>query len=453
MHPLRAARSRRLLVTVFAVLGLLAGGAAAWQLPDRYAATARLLVVTATEGESGDHAAARVGSWAEILGGPEVASRAAEGSDDSGSWASAVESRVVSDTNLIEVTVTASTRDEARERVRAVTEEFVLYHDELAADLDESSAVVIVERPRTALAPDRLLIAMLLAGGLAAGLALGVLIALARPGRERTIGGPQDLAETLDAPLLGAIVDERRGGEQPLITGLDRQHPRVESYRILRTNLQFTGVDDGSRVIVVSSALAGEGKSTTVANLAIVTAQAGQRVAVVEGDLRRPRIAEYLGVTNDVGVTTVLVGRVDLETALQPGHTPGLEVLAAGRRPPNPSELVQTQAMRDLLAELRTRFDVVLIDTPPLLPVTDAAVTAQLADGVVVVVQHGQTRHEELATALGRLTAVDARILGAVLNMAPSKARQAYGAGYFGYGYEYADEYAEQRKGGSRRAR
>lgn len=455
---LRALRTRWRTVTVLTLLGLLISAVIVWQLPDRYTATARLLVLPTTADVDGADAILppeRVATLAELLAGEGVTAAAAEALGDdvtARDLALRTTARVIPDTDLLEVTVTAADRATASDEAGAIAEQFVERFAQFNGVSPAGFEASIVEPARAAPYPDWGRPALVLVSGLTIGLVIGAVVAVSRQSRDRTIKGPTDLAETVDTALLGAIVYDRSAPQAPLITGLDRQHPRVESYRILRTNLQFTGVDDRSRVIVVSSALAGEGKSTTVANLAIVTAQAGQRVAVVEGDLRRPKIAEYLGVPNDVGVTTVLVGRVDLDAALQPGRTPGLEVLASGRRPPNPAELVQTQAMRDLLANLRERFDVVLIDTPPLLPVTDAAVTAALADGVVLVVQHGKTRHEELKTALARLGAVDARLLGTVLNMAPSKSRQAYGAGYFGYGYEYAADYVEQRRGGARRA-
>ena len=133
-----------------------------------------------------------------------------------------------------------------------------------------------------------------------------------------------------------------------------------------------------------------EGKTTTTCNLAITLAQAGRRVVLVEGDLRRPRLAEYLGIEGAVGLTSVLIGRIAAEDALQPWGDIPLEVLASGPLPPNPSELLQSRAMELLLGDLERRADVVLVDAPPLLPVTDASILARMADGTVLVVRHGQ---------------------------------------------------------------
>jgi capsular exopolysaccharide synthesis family protein len=246
------------------------------------------------------------------------------------------------------------------------------------------------------------------------------------------------------APVLGAVAYDRAATQAPLITSLGNHHPRFEAVRILRTNLQFLDIDRDHKVIAVTSSVAGEGKSTTACNLAIALAQTGTRVVLVEGDLRRPRVSEYLGIEKTVGLTTVLVGRVALDAALQEAGTPGLDVLTSGALPPNPAEILQTDAMRALLAELRHRYDVVLIDSPPLLPVTDAALLASIADGAILVVRHGETGHDQVRAAVERLDSVGARLLGTVLSMSPAKELTRYG---YGYGYDRPAE----RRGGARR--
>jgi capsular exopolysaccharide synthesis family protein len=202
----------------------------------------------------------------------------------------------------------------------------------------------------------------------------------------------------------------------------------------VRTNLQFVDVDHPIKLIVVTSSIAAEGKSTTATNLAVVFAETGSRVLLIEADLRRPRVSDYLGLERAVGLTNVLAGQVSIDEVLQRWGTDGLTVLPCGSIPPNPSELLGSQNMVDLLTGLRQRFDTIIIDTPPLLPVTDAAVASVLADGVVVVVRYGRTNRAQLAAAVRSLESVDARVLGCVLNMQPAK--QAEGRGrYDGYGY------------------
>jgi capsular exopolysaccharide synthesis family protein len=211
----------------------------------------------------------------------------------------------------------------------------------------------------------------------------------------------------------------------------------VEAFRVLRTNLQFVNVDSPSKVFVVTSSLPEEGKTTTSCNLAVALAQAGQRVLLLEGDLRRPKISEHLNVEEAVGLTTVLVGRIGLADAVQPSGVPGLDVLPSGATPPNPSELLQSNAMHDVMDRLRKDYDVIVVDAPPLLPVTDAALLTAQSDGALLVIRHGKTTKDQVQHAAERLEAVDGRLVGAVLNMVP---RRRSGDTYYGYGYGYAPE-------------
>ena len=215
--------------------------------------------------------------------------------------------------------------------------------------------------------------------------------------------------------------------------------PWAEAFRVLRTNMQYVEVDQDQRVFVVSSSLPGEGKSTTAVNLAITLALAKQRVALVECDLRRPLIAKRLGLDDGVGTTSVLIGKVALRDALQPYGDTGLDVLACGPIPPNPSELLQSHAMEKLLGELREQYDIVILDAPPLLPVTDAALLAAQADGALLVVRHGKTTRDQLRHAVERIEAVDAKPIGVVINLAPARRTgRSYGYGYgYSYGYSY----------------
>ena len=215
---------------------------------------------------------------------------------------------------------------------------------------------------------------------------------------------------------------------------------------MLRTNLQFVNVDSDSKVYVVTSAVPGEGKSTTTANLAITLAESGQRVILLEGDLRRPKAVSYLQLEGAVGVTTVLVGRIELENAIQ-GWAKNLDVLAGGSTPPNPAELLQSQGMKRLLASLRKGYDIVLIDAPPLLPVADAALLAASSDGAILVVHHGETTKDQVAAAVGRIESVGARLIGTVINRSPIPKRGRSGYGY-GYGYGYAPEAGRSTSGG-----
>lgn len=272
--------------------------------------------------------------------------------------------------------------------------------------------------------------------GLVLGLLLGVGLAALRDVLDTTIKRAEDLEHTTAAPLLGTISFDGSAKGRPLITELDSHAPRVEAFRVLRTNMQFVDVDAVEKVFVVTSSLPSEGKTTTSINLAITLAQAGQRTLLIEADLRRPKAAVALDLDNAVGVTTVLVGKVSLTDAIQKHGETDLHVLASGAVPPNPAELLQSKAMSELLAEIRQQYDVVIIDAPPLLPVTDAALLAAQADGALLIARHGKTTKDQFAQAINRLEQVDARPVGVVLNMVPTGRR----AGGYGYGYGYAPE-------------
>ena len=383
----------------------------------------------------------RAQSYARLLSGEEIARRVVKTLDLSmtpAELSDEISASVVLDTVLLEVTVTDERAQRAQQIAKTLSEEFVGYVAELETPegLDAAPIKATVVDPASfsgdPVSPKPVLN---LSIGLILGLALGLVTAVLREVIDSTIKSPEDLARTIDSPLLGTITFDKSTPKSPLITSLGTHHPRVEAFRILRTNLQFIDIDSSNRVFVITSSVPSEGKSTTAANVAIATALGGRRVALVEGDLRRPRIREYFGVEGAVGVTTTLIGRVTLDAALQEhSPTPGLDILTSGTLPPNPSELLQTNAMAELIDDLRQRYDVVFIDAPPLLPVTDAAILSTLADGVILVIRHGKTSREQLRSAVERLEAVGGRLLGTVINMTPARGTGRYAYGY-GYGY------------------
>ena len=259
--------------------------------------------------------------------------------------------------------------------------------------------------------------------GLLVGLTIGIAAAVLRERFSKGARTTDDLTNLSGLPVLGEILLDRGAKSHPLIIGDSRGSARNESYRKLRTALQFVDVDSTVRVILVTSAVAGEGKSTTCANLAAAFAENGQRVLLIEADLRRPKVADLFGFEREVGLSNVLAGQVALEEALQGWGDSALTVLPSGMVPPNPSELLGSAHMAKLVSKTREMFDVVVIDSPPLLPVTDAAVTSANADGVVLVVRAAKTSKNQVDKALESLKAVDARVFGAVLNMTPVRRR------------------------------
>ena len=260
--------------------------------------------------------------------------------------------------------------------------------------------------------------------------------AVLRETLDTSVKTPDEAVDIVGAPLLGAINFDAKAAKSPLVVVSEPDSVRAEAFRQLRTNLQFVDIEHPLKSVVITSSLPGEGKSTTACNLAISLAQAGLKVILVEADLRRPRVGDYLGVESAVGVTSVLLGRVTLDDALQQWGGESLHVLGSGPLPPNPSELLGSSGMLNLLRELEGRADLVVIDAPPLLPVTDAAVLGTAASGVLLVIQSNATRREQVARAVSTVTSVGATLLGSVMNRVPLKGPNAYAYGY-GYGYDY----------------
>jgi capsular exopolysaccharide synthesis family protein len=267
------------------------------------------------------------------------------------------------------------------------------------------------------------------------GLLLGLGLAVLRETLDTTVRDPEAIQRDFGVPTLGAIAYDPDAKRRPLVVQADPRSPRAEAFRRLRTNLQYVDIDAVPRSLVFTSSVPEEGKTTTVTNLAITMAQAGLRVAVIEADLRRPRLAEYLGLESAVGLTNVLVGSVTLDDAIQSWGEFDLAVLASGPTPPNPSELLGSKAMADLVSRLERGFDMVLIDAPPLLPVTDAAVIASVTAGAIIIVRDGHTKQRQLGYAVSALHSVEARIYGAILTMVPTKGPNSH---YYGYKYRYA---------------
>lgn len=440
--------SRWVLVLVLAPLGLGAGQLAHAGATPRYEASAQVLVEppVGTDEQPARTLSARVlESYAIVLGGPALLGRATEALGVPAVPADDVRGRVVGDSTVLEVTVRDDALDDARELAGQVAEEFTTWLEASQEDLDagQRETTLVIDAgsgSSSPVSPDRWPYLLV---GLLVGALLGLAVARWRQATDRGIASAEDLEAVTGTPVLGAVAHDRTTPEAPLLTSLSPQHPRAEAIRILRTNLQFVDVDHDRKVVAVTSAVEAEGKTTTACNLAIALAQSGLRTALVEGDLRRPQVAESFGLENTVGLTTVLVGRVGLQEAMQETEVPGLDVLASGARPPNPAEIVQTGAMERLVSDLRQEYDVVLVDAPPLLPVADAAILALLADGALLVVRHGRTGQDQLRAAVDRLDVVGARLFGTVLSMAPRRA-----AGRYGYGYEYGTSERRRRRRG-----
>lgn len=294
--------------------------------------------------------------------------------------------------------------------------------------------------------------------GLIAGLALGMGTAVLRHTLDNRVRSDKDVEAISAAPILGGIAYDAKAPKRPLIVQDDPRSPRAEAFRSLRTNLQFIDVGgDGARSFVITSAMESEGKSSTASNLAIALDNAGHKVIVIDADLRRPKLAQYMGLEGAVGLTDLLIGRADMDDAVQQWGRGNLHVLPAGSVPPNPSELLGSSAMQSLAKRLENEFDYVLFDAPPLLPVTDAAVLSKFAGGAIVVVAAGRTHRSQLTAAVNALENVGVRLFGFVLTMLPVQGPHSYGYQAYGYGPVYAQDDVtvdkSSRRMGQRRVR
>ncbi|GMQ56970.1 CpsD/CapB family tyrosine-protein kinase [Vallitalea sediminicola] len=227
-----------------------------------------------------------------------------------------------------------------------------------------------------------------------------------------------------------------------LITFKEPKSPISESYRMLRTNLHYLNIDKENKSIVVTSSNPGEGKTTTMANLAITMSQAGQKVLLVECDLRKPRVHKTFGIDNNQGLVNIIVEKKPVKDIIHNLESiPNLDIITAGPIPPDPTELLESSIMKELVNKFREEYDVVLFDAPPVCSVTDAAILSSLVDGVILVIASGETNIESAKLAKKLLEKVNASILGVVL----SKADISKSGGYYYHYYEYGEDNGNKR--------
>ncbi|MBY0124234.1 CpsD/CapB family tyrosine-protein kinase [Bacillus sp. S/N-304-OC-R1] len=192
--------------------------------------------------------------------------------------------------------------------------------------------------------------------------------------------------------------------------------PISEQYRTIRTNIEYSNIDRENRMIMITSSSPGEGKTVTTVNLAIVFAQQGKKVLLIDADFRKPKVHEVFKKSNIIGLTTILIKQTPLMEAIKETKINNLYVLTSGPLTPNPSELLSSKSLRNLLAVIRKEFDFIIIDTPPILAVTDAQILANQCDGVILVINYGKTKFAQAEKAKNLLMNVNARILGVILN-------------------------------------
>ncbi|MGI5156863.1 polysaccharide biosynthesis tyrosine autokinase [Microbispora sp. CA-102843] len=446
LYYLRLIRGNWLLLVLALLVGLTAALVVTVRTPPRYVATITMLVSAddregsvSTAVQAGVLSQQRVQSYATLLTSRRVLAKIA-GDGDAEGFQADVTAEAIPNTSLLRATVADSEPRRAAARADALGDAFTAVIDQIERPTPKSPPTVRVtvvddaEIPENPVAPRPMV-----------NVALGLLIALLtavgglvlRDRLDTSVKTAEALQQVAKTSILGVIGYERDARRNPLITGGSGRSSRSEAFRSLRTNLQFIGVDRQPKSLVVTSCLPNEGKSSVSANLAIAMAQAGWRVILVDGDLRRPSVAGYLGIEGGTGLTDVLIDRARLPEVIQTWGRPGLSALPSGRVPPNPSELLGSQGMRAVLAQLTAEYDMVIIDAPPLLPVTDAAALGAICDAALLVVRHGKTRREQVVRAAELLSSINARLVGAVMNFAPAKTGDYYG---YAYGYQPAAE-------------
>ncbi len=308
---------------------------------------------------------------------------------------------------------------------------------QLARNLTETGGVRLVSRAVEPAEPVRPTPARNALLALVVGLMLGVGFAFLREKLDDTVKSKEELERAtggLNTLALIPVLADWKDRTRPQVVSLDDpSSSTAEAYRSLRTSVQFIGLQQPVQVIQLTSPNASEGKTTTLANLGVALANSGARVIIVCCDLRRPRVHEFFGLTNTMGFTSVLLGEIPLSASLQkiPAQT-RLALLASGPPPPNPSELLASQRTAEVLTALRSECDVVLVDSPPVLPVTDSLVLSRTVDATILVGTAGRTTSKEYHRAVELLQQVDAPLIGSVLNGVDEEG--LYGFGY-GYGY------------------
>ncbi|PXA69987.1 polysaccharide biosynthesis tyrosine autokinase [Cryobacterium arcticum] len=447
---IRILRKSWVLIVLFTLVGVGAAAAYSLTLTPKYSATAKVFVSTQGAGTTSElqqgssFTIQRVKTYSSLVSTPIVllpVIGTLELGITSDQLARRVTASAPADTSIIDITVTDTDPVRAADTANAVSQSLTAVVEDIEAP-DAIDAVSPVKLTRaqeatvsaTPVSPNVPLNIVL---GTLIGLALGVGIAVLRETLETRIRNEHDVEGITDVPILGGIVFDPRARDRPLIVHVDPRSPRAESFRTLRTNLQFLDLGRTDRSFVVTSSIESEGKSTTGANLAIALADAGSRVLLIDADLRRPKVAEYMGVEGAAGLTDLLIGRAELDDLIQPWGKGQLFVLPAGQIPPNPSELLGSARMGHFIEEFNRMFDVVIYDTPPLLPVTDAAILAKNVGGAIIVVAAGRTHKNQLKGAISALGNVGAPVSGLVLTMLPTKGPDAYGYGRYGYGYGY----------------
>jgi capsular exopolysaccharide synthesis family protein len=448
-------RRRWLGVLVIVLTALALASAVTLIMPNKYTATTRLFIAvsgtqSATDLAQGSNFAEKqMASYAEVATSPRVLAPVITQlglPTTPKDLAESVEVTVPVDTVILEVSATDPDPGRAAQIANAVGQELRRAAVELSPQKEDGTQAVQATSIADAEVPDKASspkIFQNLGLGLAFGLLFGLGVAMLRHVLDTKIRSEDDVRTLTGSPILGVVAYDPDVSSHPMILRDQPSAGPSEAIRRLRTNLQFIDVANRPKSIVISSSIPGEGKSTIAINLAVSLADSGSRVILVDADLRRPSVAEYVGIEGAVGLTTVLIGRARMEDVVQPLGTTSLDLLPAGQIPPNPSELLGSVAMAELLEQLSASYDMVLLDSPPLLPVTDAVVLSNLAGGALVVVGADRIHRPQLQQSLESLETAGAHLFGIVMNKIARREAAAYA---YGYGSEYSSAISQRKR-------
>lgn len=434
---LRSVIRRWQVVLLLGILGGLGGYAYASTLPTMYRATSSVFV-SSPRGDTTNELVQGftfteklVQSYSQLATMPAVLQPVIDNLEldtTPAALASRVSASTPLNTVIIEVTVINRSPEQSARIANAITRSLATVGQDLAPEGPAGSPSITVETVSTAQAPLKPFspnLMLLVATGALIGLAIGAAFAVLRDMLDTRVRDEKDLARVSDAPLLGKVGKNSRRDPAGIAMRVMPRSSVAEAYRRIQTNLEFIDVDHKPHTIVVTSSVTRDGKSTTSVNLALALAERAPRVLLIDADLRRPSIADVCGVDGDVGLTTVLVGAISAEEAIVP-LSPSLSVLSAGAVPPNPGQLLSSDAMRSLIRTLAKSYDYIVIDSAPLLATTDALGLAHIADGAIVVARYRKTRRSQLKDTVDSLENVNARVLGIVLNQVKERGQQAY---------------------------
>lgn len=423
----RVIRSGWPLVATFVLLGVALSAWLTLATPNEYQASVEIFVATSSSSDPSQLQAGnvftqdRVQSYTRIATGPSVTGAVVDRlklNMTSQELSNEITADAPSNTVIIDLHVTDHIPGRAATLADAVAAEFdkvVQKIEQPGADGNPVVKLTVIHPATVPGSPVKPRPINNIGLGLGIGLFLGVATVLVRDVLDNTVRRPQDIEE-FGLTVLGDVPFDKNTSKLPNAFRDDPHGSRADAYRQIRTNMQFADVNGPPRIIAVTSAVPGEGRSTTAINLAAALAEGGNRVCLIEADLRHPSLAKSFGIASGVGLTSVLTHDASVESALQDVDS-NFVVLTSGPVPPNPSELLITDHARKVIADIAAMVDFTVIDTAPLLRVTDGVEVAALADATLVVHHAGKTTREQAALSVGALNKVGKRAVGVVLNM------------------------------------